>query len=193
MTSTAAPVPPEVLHVACVGLMAAGKSSVGRRVASELRWAFVDVDDEIEARTGSTVAELAERGGEDAYRPLERTVVLETLGRPDHSVLAAPGGVVQDAQARAALEGSGVVVVYLRADPETLARRVTEDQERHPRPLVGDDPLGVLRQMFEERDATYRSLADLEVQVGARTHDEVAQLVLDTLTGVVVRPPRAAP
>jgi shikimate kinase len=180
---------PAVRHLACIGLMAAGKSSVGRALAGELGWRFVDVDDEIEARTGSTVAQLYESGGEAAYRPLEREVVLEALAASTPSVLAAPGGIAVDAAACQAIGAVDVVAIYLRADPVTLAERVRDDL--HERPLLDDDPMGVLRQMFEDRDGVYRALADIEVQVDARSHDEVVRLVLEALTGG--HPPRALP
>jgi shikimate kinase len=172
---------PAVRHLACIVLMAAGKSSVGRILAHELGWDFVDVDEEIEARTGSTVAQLYETGGEGAYRPLERQVVLEALATTARSVLAAPGGIAVDPDARRAIGALDVVAVYLRADPATLAARVREDQ--HERPLVEGDPAAVLRQMFRDRDDVYRALADIEVQVDAHTDEEVARLVLQALTG----------
>jgi shikimate kinase len=171
---------PAVAHIACIGLMAAGKSSVGRMVADRLGWTFVDVDDVIEARTGNTVAELAEAGGEGAYRPLERQVVVEALADPKPSVLAAPGGIALDPEARKAIGATDVVAVYLRANPDTLAARMALDSD-HQRPLVGDDRSAVLREMFRDRDLTYRALADIEVQVDARPHHEVAELVLDAL------------
>jgi shikimate kinase len=184
------PIDPKIRHVACIGLMAAGKSSVGRILAHELGWAFVDVDEEIEARTGSSVAELYESGGEAAYRPLERQVVLEALAAPARSVLAAPGGIAVDDEARRAIGAVDVVAVYLRADPATLAARVRADD--HARPLVDDDPDAVLREMFDRRDAVYRALADIEVQVDAIDHEEVARLVLQALTTKVDQP-RALP
>jgi shikimate kinase len=180
---------PAVRHLACIGLMAAGKSSVGRILADELGWRFVDVDDEIEARTGSTVAELYESGGEAAYRPLERAVVLEALASSVPSVLAAPGGIAVDAAARQAIGAVDVVAIYLRADPLTLAGRVRED--RHERPLLEGDPAAALRQMFEDRDDIYRAVADIEVQVDGRSHEEIARLVLQSLTGGDA--PRALP
>ena len=186
------PLDPEIRHVACIGLMAAGKSTVGRLVADELGWRLVDVDTEIEARAGRTVAELAEEGGEAAYRPWERLVVIEALGADDPTVLAAPGGIALDPDARKAIGALDVVAVYLRADPDTLASRVAADRE-HPRPLVDKDPLAVLRGMFRDRDATYRALADIEVQVDARSHEEVAALVLAALFGDPAPPPRALP
>jgi shikimate kinase len=182
---------PSIRHVACIGLMAAGKSTVGGLVADQLGWPLVDVDDEIEARTGKTVAELAYEGGEAAFRPWERRVVLEALEDDTPSVLAAPGGIALDPAARQAIGALDVAAVYLRADPRTLAVRVEEDED-HDRPLVGDDPLAALVGMFRERDATYRALADIEVDVDGRTHDEVAQLVLTALTSESC-PPRALP
>jgi shikimate kinase len=186
------PIDPEVRHVACIGLMAAGKSTVGARLADALGWPLVDVDVEVEARTGKTVAELAEEGGEGAFRPWERHVVLEVLGREEQSVLAAPGGIALDPEARKAIGAIDVVAVYLRADPDTLADRVGRDDAHH-RPLVGDDPLAALRGMFRDRDGTYRALADIEVQVDGRTAEEVADLVLQVLIGDPGAPPRAAP
>jgi len=168
--------------------MAAGKSTIGAQVAAALDWPLVDVDAEVEARTGQTVAELAYEGGEDAYRPWERLVVLEALDAREPSVLAAPGGIALDPEARKAMGAVDVIAVYLRADPDTLAARIERDT-RHHRPLVGEDPLGVLRGMFHDRDATYRALADIEVQVDGRGHDEVAQLVLDALAGPLAPPP----
>jgi shikimate kinase len=184
---------PEIRHVAFIGLMAAGKSTVGARVAAALGWPLVDVDAEVEARTGKTVAELAYEGGEAAFRPWERLVVIESLDARDPSVLAAPGGIALDPEARKAIGALDVVAVYLRADPDTLAARIAKDDD-HDRPLVGDRPLGTLQHMFRDRDATYRALADVEVQVDGRTAEEVASLVLDALRGTGPGSgPRAAP
>jgi shikimate kinase len=167
--------------------MGAGKSTVGARLAEELGWPLVDVDEEIEARTGQTVAELAYDGGEDAYRPWERLVVLEALAADEPSVLAAPGGIALDPDARRAIGSTDVVAVYLRADPDTLAIRAERDSG-HDRPLIGDDPLAALRGMFRDRDATYRALADIEVQVDGHSPSEVAALVLAALPNVATAP-----
>ena len=188
----ARPVDPEVRHVACIGLMAAGKSSVGARVAALLGWPLVDVDDEVEARTGKSVVELAYEGGEDAYRPWERQVVLEALDAPGPSVVTAPGGIALDPDARKAMGATDVVAVYLRANPESLATQAAHEAP-HDGPPAADDPLTVLRGMFRDRDATYRALADVEVQVDGRSHDEIAAVVLAALTGRPAPPPRVIP
>ena len=183
---------PAIVHVACIGLMAAAKSTVGTRVASSLGWPFVDVDTEVEARTGKTVEDLAYEGGEDAYRPWERRVVLDALDSPDRSVIAAPGGIALDPEARKAMGAVDVVAVYLRADPDLLAHQMASGAG-DGRPLGGGGLLTSLRGMFHDRDATYRALADIEVEVDERSHEEVAALVIAALSGDVAPAPRAAP
>jgi shikimate kinase len=170
----------EVRHLACIGLMGAGKSSVGRLVADRLGWTFVDVDDLIEASTGCTVAELWEAGGEEAYRPLEQDIVVDALGAVRHSVLATPGGVVLDRTATGAIASEAVMAVYLRARPDTLAERIAHDQG-HQRPLVDDHPSEVMRAMFAARDTSYLSLADEVLEVDDLTADQAASAVLHLL------------
>jgi shikimate kinase len=159
-----------------VGLMGAGKSSVGARVGAATGRSLVDVDRAIEQRTGKTVRELWEVGGEPAYRNLESEVVLDTLARDDDVVLAAPGGAILDPAVRAAL--GPAFVVWLRADPATLASRVEHDNHR---PLLGDRPLDVLTAMASERAELYRSVSDLVVDTDGRDAVTVAGAVLDEL------------
>jgi shikimate kinase len=173
-------------HVALVGLMASGKSAVGRIIGGRLGLPLVDVDVEIVARTGRTVLDLWVAGGEAAYRPFERDIVLEALAPGAGQVLAAPGGVVVDATAEAALRQPHVAVVYLRADPVTLAERIRHDDQ--PRPLLSTDPLARLQEMHADRDERYRALAVLTVDVEARTPPQLAEQVLDTLRADLVTP-----
>jgi shikimate kinase len=159
--------------IALIGLMGAGKSTVGKLVASELQLGFMDVDEAIVEQTGATVRQLWEAGGEAAYRVLESRIVLETLAAPNPQVLATPGGAVLDPAVRRALEPA--FVVWLRADPEVLATRLEEDSHR---PLLRDDPAGVLRRMADERSEIYRNLADLTADVDAQSPEAVADLVV---------------
>jgi shikimate kinase len=166
-----------VRHLACIGLMGAGKSTVGHLVADRLGWAFVDVDEIIEARTHCTVEQLWEHGGEDAYRPLERDIVLEALRGPEHRVLATPGGVVLDHDASAAIAAADVLTVYLRADPTTLGRRI--DQDDHLRPLVEGHAEATMRTLFNARDHCYADLANHVVQVDDLGPQAAADTVVD--------------
>jgi shikimate kinase len=162
--------------VVMVGLMGAGKSTVGSLVAAATGRTFVDVDRVIVARTSKTVRELWEEGGEPAYRQLESEVVLDTLARSGDVVLAAPGGAVLDPAVRAAL--GPAFVVWLRADPATLAARVRHDDHR---PLLGRRPVEVLTSMATERAGLYDSLADLVVDTDGRDAVTVADAVLGEL------------
>ena len=116
--------------------------------------AFVDVDIVIAQETGKTVRELWEEGGEAAYRQLESDAVLRVLRSPTPSVLAAPGGVILDPAVRTAL--AGCFVVWLRADPATLAGRVRPGDHR---PLLGDRPAETLAAMAEARSDLYQEAA----------------------------------
>lgn len=167
-----------VTHIAFIGMMASGKSTVGRLVADRLGRPLVDVDDVIEAQTAMTVKQLWERGGEAAYRPLERDAVIHTLSESHRDVLAAPGGVVVDHLVVAAFEAADVFVVWLRAEPDALAERAAESGHR---PLLGADPRAALRTMAVERADAYAALADVTLDIEDRSPPDLAELVLDAL------------
>lgn len=162
--------------VVLVGLMGAGKTTVGRAVAARTGWTLVDVDVAIQDRTGRTVRELWEEGGEAAYRALESEIVLDALA-DEEVVIAAPGGVVLDPAVRDAL--AEPFVVWLRASPTTLGGRVRRDDHR---PLLGDDPETVLATMTAERADLYASVADLVVDADATPPDELAGTIVAELS-----------
>lgn len=149
-------------NVYLVGLMGAGKTSVGRVLAKRLRKTFVDSDHEIEARTGVRIPVIFEIEGETGFRRREAAVLQELVHQAD-IVLATGGGVVLDPKNRHALRSTGTVV-YLRASPNELWLRTRHDRNR---PLLQTaDPLGRLQQLHAERDALYRETAHLIVDTG---------------------------
>lgn len=162
--------------VVLVGLMGSGKSTVGALVATETDRRLVDSDTAIEARTGRTVRELWEDGGEAAYRALESAVVIDAVESGERVVIAAPGGAVLDPAVRTAIQAA--FVVWLRVDPATLASRVQPDDHR---PLLGDRPLEVLQEMEDQRADLYEEVADLVVDAGTRPPEEVARQIVETL------------
>ncbi|HEX6841613.1 MAG TPA: shikimate kinase, partial [Stellaceae bacterium] len=117
--------------VALVGLMGAGKSSIGRRLAQRLGLPFVDADSEIEAAAGSTIEEIFQRHGEAAFRDGERRVIARLLESPTH-VLATGGGAFMDPSTRALLRAR-TISIWLRADIELMLARVGR---RGNRPLL---------------------------------------------------------
>jgi len=144
-----------------VGMMGAGKTTVGRALASRLGWRFLDSDTMVEESTGSTVAELFASGGEEAFRSEESRVLAEALSADAPAVVSAAGGAVLAPANRELLATSGAVV-WLRARPETLAARVGDG---HDRPLLRDDPAAVLAELDAVRRPLYGEVADVIVDV----------------------------
>jgi shikimate kinase len=169
--------------VVLVGLMGAGKSAVGWLVAQETGWELVDVDVAITARTGKTVRAIWESGGEAAYRHLESEEVLHALRRDVPVVLAAPGGVILDPAVRSRL--GDAFVVWLRADPATLAGRVRPGDHR---PLLGDHPFDALAAMAGERARLYGDAADTVIDTDELDADSVAGKVIELLRNLPAEP-----
>ncbi len=134
-----------------VGLMGAGKSSIGRRLAHRLGLPFVDADHEIETAAGCTIEEIFERYGEVAFRDGERRIIQRLLERPAH-VLATGGGAFMDAETRARIKAAGISV-WLRADLDVLVRRV---ERRTNRPLLKrGEPREILAKLMDQRHPVY--------------------------------------
>ena len=137
--------------IVLVGLMAAGKSSIGRRLAARLGVSFVDADAEIEVAAGSSIPEIFERHGEDAFRDGERRVIARLLNDPQH-VLATGGGAFMDPETRARIREKAVSV-WLRADLEVLVARCAR---RKNRPLLKEgDPKEILKKLMDDRYPVY--------------------------------------
>ena len=128
----------------------------------------------MEERTGRTVRQLFEDGGEEGFRRAEAEAVAEAAAWPEPAVIAAAGGAVLAPANRAALADAGTVV-WLSATVATLLGRVRSGGHR---PLLGDDPEPVLRRLIEERTPLYESLADAVVVVDDLTSEQVAECVL---------------
>ena len=159
-----------------VGMMGAGKTSVGKRVAQRLRLAFADADHEIEAAAGMTIPEIFAQHGEAYFRDGERRVVARLLGEGPR-VLATGGGAFMNPTTRQTIAARGVSV-WLKADFDVLMRRV---RRRSNRPLLQTpDPEGTMRRLIEQRYPTY-GLADVTVKSRDMPHEAVTDLVLAAL------------
>jgi shikimate kinase len=146
--------------IVLVGLMGAGKSSIGRRLGTGLGCPFVDADREIEKAAGCTIEEIFERHGEAAFRDGERRVIARLLHDP-RQVLATGGGAFMDPQTRTAIRQRGVSV-WLRADLDLLVRRTGR---RNNRPLLkGKDRRVILQGLIDERYPVYAE-ADVAVDI----------------------------
>ena len=159
--------------------MGAGKTTVGKVLARELRYEFSDTDHEIESRTGVDIPTIFEIEGEQGFRQRESRMIDE-LTREAGMVLATGGGVVLDPENRRHLRERGTVV-YLAASPETLYARTRNDRNR---PLLQvDDRLATLKSLYLQRDPLYREIAHLVVEVGSNQARHVAKRIVKALAG----------
>jgi shikimate kinase len=154
--------------------MGAGKSTVGRHLAQLLGKEFHDADQEIEKRTGASVALIFDIEGEQGFRKRE-TAILDELTRGDNMVLATGGGAILSEENRGLLRSRGTVV-YLDADLDTLTRRTHRDRKR---PLLQTSEK--LAEIMKQRESLYRSEADVVVTTDRGSPVAVARKVATTL------------
>ena len=164
---------PPTRSILLVGMMAVGKTSVGRRLAARRGWEFFDSDRQIEVMTGRTVAEIWRADGEPEFRRLEALVLADALASITPRVIAAAGGTVLDEENRRLMRGHQPVV-WLRARPETLAMRLGSATHR---PLLDADPAGVLARLDAVRRPYYDEVADVVVDVDDLSAEQVVACV----------------
>jgi shikimate kinase len=167
-----------VRSLVLVGMMGAGKSSVGRKLAMRLAMPFVDADTEIEAAAGMTIPEIFEIRGEAEFRSGEARVIARLLdGGPQ--VLATGGGAYMNAETRR-LTGQKAVSVWLKAEFDILMRRI---KRRTDRPLLRTaDPDATLKRLIEDRYPTY-ALADITIESRDVSHDVIVDELIEALAG----------
>ena len=162
--------------IVLVGLMGAGKSTVGRRLARRLGLPFVDSDEEIERAADRPISEIFARFGEPSFRDGERRVI-RRLVEGETKVIATGGGAFMDDETRALIL-ERCFAVWLRADPQTLAARVAR---RDTRPLLaGRDPLPLLRELAARRDPFYAE-AHLHVESDSGPHEAAVERILEAM------------
>ena len=169
-----------VRSIVLIGMMGAGKTSIGRRLASRLQLAFVDSDSMIEEAAQRSVREIFDDYGEDEFRDCERRVIARILRTPSQ-VVALGGGAWTNPETRAAVAVRGISI-WLDADISTLLRRV---RRRTSRPLLQNgDAASMLAKLERERRPTY-ALADIRVKVGESRHEQVVDDLICALSTAV--------
>src|SRR5471032_3128575 len=164
-------------NVFLVGLMGAGKTTIGRLLARKLGLRFIDSDHEIEARTGASIPWIFEIEGEQSFRRREADVIRE-LTAQQGIVLATGGGAILNADSRAFLQSRGTVV-YLRASVNSILARTAHDKNR---PLLQTaDPRKKLEELMAQRDPLYLQTADIVIDTGRPNVQSMVQTILTQL------------
>ena len=162
--------------ITIVGLMGAGKSVIGRKVATKLKIPFVDADSEIEKAAKMTVADIFASYGEPEFRRLEKSVIKRVL-ESGPQILATGGGAYMDAETQEMVANNGVSL-WLSADIDLLMQRVSK---KTTRPLLKKpNPRGVMEDLMKERYPVY-GLADLEIASRDVSKDEMTNMVVEGL------------
>ena len=155
------------MSVALIGYRGSGKSSVGKRLADRLWQPFVDTDELVVAKAGKSIRDIFAQQGEAGFRDLESEVVAEVCKTPEQ-VIALGGGAVLREENCAAIKAAGLKVIYLKCEPEELARRIAADPTTDAsRPALTDLGGGIeeIRKVLAEREAIYRSVMTGELDV----------------------------
>ncbi len=162
--------------IVLVGLMGAGKTTVGRRLAKRLGLEFADSDFEIEKAAQMSVGEIFETYGEDYFRAGERRVIARLIGGPSR-VLATGGGAFINDETRALMK-TEAITIWLDAELQVLVERTGR---RDTRPLLNNgDPEQILKELLQERGPIYAE-ADIHIQSSEGPHDEVVEAIVDAL------------
>jgi shikimate kinase len=160
-------------HIVLIGMMGAGKTSVGRALAARLRVRYADNDDALLARTGQDAAAFLLDHGADALHHLEHDLLDSALRDEDGAIVGAPGSIALDPHAAELLAGQRVV--WLRASLATLAARTHRDPIR---PLLGSDPTAALATLMRQREPGFARLATTTIDVDGLPVDAIVEQIL---------------
>jgi len=163
------------IRCALVGMPGSGKSTVGRQLAHRAGVPFVDLDHRLEQAIGTSIRSFFEAEGEARFRDLESQMLAEVARESGGMVLSTGGGAVLRAENRAVLRQFGAVL-YLRASPEDIFKRVRHDRTR---PLLqGGNPMDKLRELYAQRDGLYRETAHYVIETGRPTVHTLVNMIM---------------
>lgn len=161
---------------ALIGMPGSGKSTVGRQLARRLGLPFIDLDQRLEQQLGCSIRSYFEQHGEPAFRDHEAALLAQLAAEPGGMILSTGGGAVLRSENRESLRRGFAHVMYLRASPEEIFRRIRNDRSR---PLLQvADPLQRLRELYQARDPLYRETAHYVIETGRPTVSTLVNMVV---------------
>jgi shikimate kinase len=164
-------------RVVLIGMMGAGKSTIGASLSKLTGWPYIDNDQVVAQMVGMPTRDLLQQRGVEAMRAAESAAAIQVLTMPTPVIAGAAAGIVLDPTVSAQVH-DGAFVVFLRAKIATLAKRV----EGTYRPWLGDHPEATLRKLYVGREPLYEKMADLVLDVDDTTPDADAQRILDAFS-----------
>jgi shikimate kinase len=169
------------MNIVLIGYRGAGKSTVGRRLATLTEKEFVDTDDLLEERQGEAISEIVESLGWEHFRAMEKRVI-EEVSRGDQLVVAAGGGVVLDSENVISLKKNGLVI-WLKADRQVLYKRIGLDpRTKASRPtLTGKGALEELEEIMAYREPFYEQAADIQIDTADLGVEEVVESIVSII------------
>jgi len=167
------------MNIVLIGYRCAGKSSIGRLLAERLGWRFVDTDDLIERETGLKIEDIVSKRGWDGFRKIEKAVV-KKVSDLNECVISTGGGVVLDQENVKRLQENGWIV-WLKASPEVIKKRMLEDKESgFIRPtLTGKDPVDEIKEVLGTRTPFYKEAADLVIETNTFSQERICDMILE--------------
>ena len=165
-----------VSKIILVGMMGAGKTTIGKLLSNKLGYDFIDLDKIIEEKSGVKINTIFEIEGESGFRDRELQVLSDSLENDNKVIISTGGGIVTHEKSRAQLIKHKALIIYLKANLQTLCNRLKNDNSR---PILNvDDKEQVIERILEEREPYYQDLADMDVNTSNMKSIDVVKLII---------------
>ena len=170
-----------VSKIILVGMMGAGKTTIGKLLSNKLGYDFIDLDKIIEEKSGVKINTIFEIEGEAGFRDRELQVLRDSIEK-DKVIVSTGGGIVTNVESRACLIKNDALIIYLRANLQTLCNRLKNDNSR---PILNvENKEQIIERILEEREPYYKDLADMDVDTSHMKSIDVVKFILKKMDAI---------